>query len=89
MKPLAIVFAALIALGAAASARAGVLEVTTSVAVSDADDHAVVKQALQTAVDGALQEATPFKPTVVVVTRALVVGQRLYMRILLADEEAE
>ena len=89
MKLLAIVLAALTLIGVAQPAAAFVIEVTTSVAVSDAADHATLKSALQTAVDGVLKGAIAFTPTVVVLTRALVIGDRLYIRLLVADQEGE
>jgi hypothetical protein len=89
VKLLATVLAALMLIGVARPAAAFVIEVTTSVAVSDAGDHATLKSALQTAVDGVLKGAIAFTPTLVVLTRALVVGDRLYIRLLVADQEGE
>lgn len=89
MKLLATVLAALTLIGVAQPAAAFVIEVTTSVAVRDADDHASLKSALQTAVDGVLKGAIAFTPTLVVLTRALVIGDRLYIRLLVADQEGE
>lgn len=89
MKRLALAAAALAWLAVAHPADAFIVEVTTSVAVSDADDHATIKSALQTAVDGVLKDAIAFTPTMVVLTRALVVGERLYIRLLIADQEGE
>lgn len=73
----------------ASPAAAYLVEVTTSVAVSDADDQAKIKHAVQSAVDGVLKDAIAFKPTLVVLTRALVVGERLYIRLLIADQDGE
>ena len=70
-------------------AWAVVAEVTTSVSVSDTDDSAAMERALRAAVDGVLEKAISFKPTVLVVTAAMVVGDRLYVRMLLADEDGE
>ncbi len=81
--------AALSLLTVADPASAFLVEVTTSVAVSEADDQATIKTALQSAVDGVLKEAIAFTPTMVVLTRALVVGERLYIRLLIADQEGE
>ena len=89
MKVIVAALAALTLLGAARPAPAFVIEVTTSVAVSDADDHAILKEALQSAVDGVLKGAIAFTPTLVVLTRALVIGDRLYVRLLVADKEGE
>lgn len=81
--------AALAVLGAATPSSAYLVEVTTSVAVKEADDQATIKTAVQSAVDGVLRDAIAFKPTLVVLTRALVVGERLYIRLLIADQEGE
>jgi len=89
MKLLATVLAALMLIGVTRPAAAFVIEVTTSVAVSDADDQATLKSALQTAVEGVLKGAVAFTPTLVVLTRALVIGDRLYIRLLVADKEGE
>ncbi len=84
------IVAAALALAAVTSpAHAFVVEVTTSVAVADAEDQGTLKTALQSAVDGVLKEAIAFTPTLVVLTRAVVVGDRLYVRLLLADAEGE
>ena len=89
MKLIAVALAALIVVAAVRPATAFVVEVTTSIAVSDADDQAMLKSALQTAVDGVLKDAIAFKPTLVVLTRALVMGDRLYIRLLVADQDGE
>lgn len=72
-----------------APAAAFVVEVTTSVSVEDAEDNGQLKDALQTAVDHVLNEAIAFRPTVIVLTRAVVLGNRLYVRLLLADADGE
>ena len=73
----------------ATPAAAYVVEVMTTVAVADANDQAELRQALRTAVDGILKDAIAFQPTLVVLTRAMVVGDRLYVRLLIADKEGE
>jgi hypothetical protein len=40
-------------------------------------------------VDGVLKEAIAFTPTLVVLTSAAVVGGRLYVRLLVADQDGE
>ena len=89
MKRLALAAAGLAWLSFAPPADAYLVEVMTSVAVGDADDHAQLKTALQSAVDGVLKDAIAFTPTLVVVTRAMMVGERLYIRLLIADEDGE
>ena len=87
MRRLASAIALLLLTGTPASAF--LVEVTTSVAVADADDQRALQDALKAAVDGVLQEAVAFTPTLVVLTHAAVVGARLYVRLLLADAEGE
>jgi len=74
---------------AASPASAYLAEITTSVAVTDTDDRAAVQQALLSAVDSVLKEAIAFTPTLVVLTSATVVGDRLYIRLLIADRDGE
>jgi hypothetical protein len=88
-RPWALALAALACLAPAQPASAFVVEVTTSVAVRDADDHTILEAALQRAVDGVLKDAVSFKPTLIMLTRAVVVGDRLYVRLLVADESGE
>ena len=73
----------------AAPSEAYIVEVTTTVAAVDINDQAALRQALQTAVDGVLKDAIAFEPTLVVLTRAMVVGDRLYVRLLIADKDGE
>ena len=73
----------------ASPAGAYLIEVTTSVAVSDVDDQRVLQDAVMTAVDGVLKEAIAFTPTLIVLTNATVVGDRLYVRLLVADKDGE
>ena len=70
-------------------AAAFVVEVTTSVDVDDAEDNGQLTDALQTAVGQVLSEAFAFTPTVIVLTHAVVKGNRLYVRLLLADRDGE
>jgi hypothetical protein len=74
---------------AASPASAYLVEVTTSVAVADAGDQSVLQDALMTAVDGVLKNAIAFTPTLIVLTSATVVGDRLYVRLLVADQDGE
>jgi hypothetical protein len=81
--------ATLALLGVAGPASAHLVEVTTSVAVSEAGDQAKITTAVQSAVDDVLRDAIAFTPTLVVLTRALVIGERLYIRLLIADQDGE
>jgi hypothetical protein len=71
-------------LTSATPAAAFVVEVTTTVSVADMQDEAQLQRALESAVDGVLQDAIAF-----VLTRAVIVGDRLYLRLLIADQEGE
>lgn len=73
----------------AAPADAYLVEVTTTVSVADTQDEAALRQALKAAVDDVLADAIAFTPTLIVLTRAMVVGDRLYVRLLIADKEGE
>jgi hypothetical protein len=70
-------------------AAAHVVEVTTSVALADVRDEAELTVALKDAIDSVLAGAIAFRPTLLVLTSALVVGERLYVRLLVADEDGE
>ena len=73
----------------ATPANAHVVEITTIVPVADAADHTKLRAAVQAAVDDVVKDAVPFRPTLVVLTRAVVVGDRVYVRVLLADPDGE
>ena len=77
----------LAALGTAADAY--VVEVTTTLSVADARDETQMREAVHAAVEGALGGTITFAPTLVVLTRAVVVGDRVHVRLLVADEEGE
>jgi hypothetical protein len=76
---------------AAAPASAHVVQATTSLSLTDVDirDEPQLKQAVRSAVDEVLTNAIAFKPTLVALTGAQVVGERLYLSLLIADEEGE
>lgn len=84
---------AAIALGlvllASVPASAYLIEVTTSVAVEDTEDQLQLQSAIRGAIDNVLQDAIAFTPTLVVLTHAAVVGDRLYVRLLIADQDGE
>lgn len=89
MKALVAAAGALMMAWLATPADAHLVEVTTTVAVADAGDQTKLREAVQAAVDGVLKDAIAFTPTLVVLTRAVVVGDRLYVRLLIADQEGE
>jgi hypothetical protein len=84
---------AAIALGlvllSSAPVSAYLVEVTTSVAVEDTEDQLELQPAIRGAIDNVLQDAIAFTPTLVVLTHAAVVGDRLYVRLLIADQDGE
>lgn len=86
--------AALLTLWLASPAAGYVVEITTSVALADPVDNTQrdadqLKAALRSAVDEILKEAIAFKATLIVLTAARVVGDRLYVRLLIADQDGE
>ncbi len=89
MKSLLAAAFALVVVVGAVPAFANLVEVTTSVALTDTDDAKQLASALQAAVEEALSHAINFKPTLVALTTAQVIGERLYVRVLAADEAGE
>ena len=76
---------------AAAPASAHVVQATTSLSLTEVDinDEPQLKQAVRSAVDEVLTNAIAFTPTLVALMGAQVVGERLYLSLLIADEEGE
>jgi hypothetical protein len=70
-------------------ARAQLVEVTTALNVADTNDPRELKAALRRAVDKVLSETIAFKPTMVALTDARVMGQKVLVRFLIADAEGE
>lgn len=94
LRHLLTVAATLLTLSLTSPAAAYVVEVTTSVSLENpgertARDADQLKDALRSAVDEVLKEAIAFKPTLIVLTAARVVGDRLYVRLLIADQDGE
>jgi hypothetical protein len=87
MKSLLAVLVLATVVCSATPAAAYIAHVSTSVAVADANDELAVKQALQIAVDDLLSDGIGFTPTLVVLTRAILLDGRLYIRLLVADDE--
>jgi len=84
--------AALVGLAFAATAEpaAGyVVEITTSIPVVSAEDDAQLKAALAAAIDDVLHHAIAFTPTVVALQSARVIGDRIYILLLIADGDGE
>ena len=76
---------------AGSPAIAHVVQATSSVALSDVDvnDKPQLKQVIESAVNQVLKDTIAFKPSLVALTDAQVIGERLYFRVLIADEEGE
>jgi hypothetical protein len=74
---------------AASPVAAHVVEVTTSLSMDAVQDRVQLKQALETEVGRVLATAIAFKPTMVALTGARQVGERLMVRLLIADAEGE
>jgi hypothetical protein len=74
---------------AAAPARAHVVEVTTALEMPESQDTDGIKAALQKAVERVLADTIAFKPTMVALTDARVMGEKLLVRLLIADADGE
>jgi len=74
-----------------APAWAHVVQATTSVSLTDIDpdDKPELEKALKSAVNEVIKTAIAFTPTLVALTDAQVIGERLYVRVLIADEDGE
>jgi hypothetical protein len=72
-------------------AAAHVVQATSSLSLAglDVNDKPQVEKALETAVDQVIRSTIAFQPTLVALTDAQVIGERLYFRVLIADEEGE
>jgi hypothetical protein len=72
-------------------AAAHVVQATSSLSLADLDvnDKPQLERALKAAVAQVVEDTISFQPTLVALTDAEVIGERLYFRVLLADEEGE
>jgi len=89
MKSLLVVILGLVVVGLAHPAAAYVVEVTTSIPTASAADNTQLKDALESAIDDVLHHAIAFTPTVVTLRSARVVGDRIYILLLIADGDGE
>jgi hypothetical protein len=89
MKSLLVVIIGLVLVGFAHPAAAYVVEITTSIPTASAADNVQLKDALESAIDDVLRHAIAFTPTVVTVQNARVVGDRIYILLLIADGDGE
>ena len=76
-------------LTSATSAAAYVVAVPTSFPVDAIDDDHELDAAIDSAVDDVLSHAIAFAPTFVTVQNARVVGDRVYILLLIGDSEGE
>jgi len=89
VKNLIAAIAGLAVTALAAPSMAYVIEVTTSIDLTDVADKAQLRRVLEAAVDDVLRNAITFSPTVVQVQNARVVGDRMYILLLIADADGE
>jgi hypothetical protein len=73
----------------ASPAMAYVVEVTTSIDLTDVADKAQLRQAVESAVEDVLANAISFSPTRITVQNARVVGDRMYLLLLIVDAAGE
>lgn len=74
------------------AAHAHIVQVVTAVpmtAVAGVQDEAAVSAIIRSAIIDALLQAVAFTPTLVVIEDARVIGDHLYLRVLVADSEGE
>ena len=90
MRTLSMVVAlGLTVLCTASPAAAYVIEALTSISADQATDKETLEQAIRTAVDDVAAHAVAFTPTVVLLRDAKLIGDRIYLFVLLADEAGE
>ena len=89
MKNLIAAIVGLAVTALATPAMAYVVQLTTSIDLTDVADKAQLRRAVESAVDDVLRNAITFSPTVVQVQNARVVGDRMYLLLLIADTEGE
>jgi hypothetical protein len=78
-----------IATFASTSASAHVVEVTTSIAITQASNLAELKIAVESAVNDALDRVIAFTPTVVTLQSVRRIGDRIYLQLLIVDRGGE
>jgi hypothetical protein len=73
----------------AAPAGAYVIEALTSIPANQTGDKAALEKMIEAAVDDLATHAARFTPTMVSLRQAKLVGDRIYLFVLLADAEGE
>ena len=90
IRALSIVVTLGIALLATASpARAYIIEALTSIPADQATDKETLDKAIRAAVDDLATHAVAFTPTIVSLREAKLVGDRIYLLMLIADAAGE
>ena len=74
---------------AASPAAAYVVAIPTSISASSVADDSDLAAALRSAIDDVLSHAVAFSPTFVTVQTARLVGDRVYILLLIGDAEGE
>jgi len=73
----------------ATPALAYVVQITTTIDLANVADKEQLRQAVESAIEDVLANAITFSPTVVTLENARVVGDRMYLLLLIADAEGE
>jgi len=73
----------------AAPAPAYVVEAITAISAEEGDDRTRLENAIQAAMDDVAAHAVAFTPTVVALLDARLIGDRIFLFVLLADREGE
>jgi len=84
-----LLIAAAMATFTATSASAHIVEVTTSIPVAEASSQADLKVAVASAVDDAIHRAVAFTPTAVTLQGVRRIGNRIYLQLLIVDQDGE
>ena len=87
MKTLMATIIGLALIATAYPAAAYVVSVTTSIPARSVAEDEDLQVALKSAIDDVLQHAIAFSPTFVTVQSARVVGERVYILLLIGDDE--
>jgi hypothetical protein len=76
-------------LAVAAPAPAYVVEAVTTISAAEGEDRTRLDGAIQAAIDDVAAHAVAFTPTVVALLDAKLIGDRIFLFVLLADREGE
>jgi hypothetical protein len=73
----------------AAPAPAYVVEAVTAISAAEGEDRTRLEDAIQAAIDEVATHAVAFTPTVVALIDARLIGDRIFLFVLLADRDGE